>query len=65
MSTIAPLIGWLMACLTAGPLLLAIVMVAMLQRSVVRKGQRAAPPHVRPCEARVSAGRSPWLLRRR
>ena len=64
MSTIATLIGWLMACLMAGPLFLAIVMVAML-RSVVCKGQRAAPPHDRACEARVSAGRSPWLLRRR
>jgi hypothetical protein len=65
MSTIATLIGWLMACLTAGPLLLAIVMFAMLQKSVACKGQRAAPPHDRACEARVSAGSSPWLLRRR
>lgn len=65
MSTIATLIGWLTACLTAGPLLLAIVMVAMLQRSVASRGQRPAPPHDRACEARVSAGRSPWLLRRR
>ena len=30
MTTIATLLGWLMACLSTGPLLLALVMLAML-----------------------------------
>jgi hypothetical protein len=35
MTTIATLLGWLMACLSTGPLLLALVMLAMLRgRSV-------------------------------
>jgi hypothetical protein len=31
MTTIATLLGWLMACLSTGPLLLALVMLAMLR----------------------------------
>jgi hypothetical protein len=31
MTTIATLLGWLMACLSTGPLLLALVMLSMLR----------------------------------
>jgi hypothetical protein len=31
MTTIATLVGWLMACLSAGPVLLALVMLAVLR----------------------------------
>jgi hypothetical protein len=31
MTTIATLLGWLMACLSAGPLLLALVMLSLLR----------------------------------
>ena len=32
MTTIATLLGWLMACLSTGPLVLALVMLSMLRR---------------------------------